>query len=136
MERTNNNSEISNQLTLSKVLGRIFLKAIVENNTLVAEAILNEGVDLNYRDSSSGMTALHYVAASGFRPLLRILVKNENCNHLILDNKARVAAEVAFTSGSDPAIGRLLMKHFRRQYHVQKGIDSSLAEQSIKPNAP
>lgn len=70
---------------------------------------LDAGGDPNQRDSD-GMTALHYAAAFGARPCIRLLVKSGRCNYLLKDKYGRYASELAYEWGLDYAVGELLSK--------------------------
>ncbi|MNH42075.1 hypothetical protein D3C79_1036940 [compost metagenome] len=65
------------------------------------------------------MTALHYAAATGFRPCIRLLVNSGKCDYLIQDNKGRLASELAYEWGRDNAVGLLLQKKEVRQAYEE-----------------
>lgn len=65
------------------------------------------------------MTALHYAAATGFRPCVRMLVNSGLCNYLLKDNKGRLASELAYEWGKDYAVGLLLQKKEVRQAYEE-----------------
>ncbi|MCY1464084.1 hypothetical protein D9M71_820610 [compost metagenome] len=65
------------------------------------------------------MTALHYAAATGFRPCIRLLVNSGKCDYLIKDNKGRLASELAYEWGRDYAVGLLLQKKEARQAYQE-----------------
>ncbi|MNZ11889.1 Ankyrin repeats (3 copies) [compost metagenome] len=76
------------------------------------------GTGVNARDKF-GMTALHYAAAMGFRPCIRLLVNSGKCDYLIKDNKGRLASDLAYEWGRDAAVGLLLQKKEVRQAHEE-----------------
>lgn len=78
------------------------------------ERAIQSGIDVNAQDKF-GMTALHYAAATGFRPCIRLLVNSRRCDYLLKDNKGRLASELAYEWGRDFAVGLLLQKKEVRQ---------------------
>ncbi|MNF96982.1 Ankyrin repeats (3 copies) [compost metagenome] len=82
------------------------------------ERDIQSGIDVNAQDKF-GMTALHYAAATGFRPCIRLLVNSGRCNYLLKDNKGRLASELAYEWGRDYAVGLLLQKKEVRQENEQ-----------------
>jgi len=90
-----------------------------------AEAMKREiegGAAINARDRETGATALHFVAAQGARPCLRILLASGKCDHLARDRQGRLASELAGVYGRDPAMARLLMRKELQQARAQ-GLD-------------
>ncbi|MGG6351650.1 ankyrin repeat domain-containing protein [Pseudomonas putida] len=79
---------------------------------------IKSGTDVNAQDRF-GMTALHYAAATGFRPCIRLLVNSGKCNYLIKDNKGRLASDLAYEWGRDYAVGLLLQKKEARQAYQE-----------------
>lgn len=83
---------------------------------------LIKGGNVNERLPGTGETVLHVAAATGARDALRLLIQIEGCDFLIRDNCGRLASEVAFVVGNDPAVARLLRIKERKQAKKQ-GVD-------------
>ena len=87
-----------------------------------AQALKREiagGASVTARDFNSGATALHYVAAQGARPCLRVLLATGKCDHLARDREGRLASELAGVYGRDPAMARLLIRKELQQARAQ-----------------
>ncbi len=95
-----------------------FIRNVKCGYMLSIELDIQSGIDVNAQDKF-GMTALHYAAASGFRPCIRLLVKCGRCNYLLKDNKGRLASELAYEWGKDYAVGLLLQKKEVRQAYEE-----------------
>ena len=91
-----------------------FFQKVKAGDVREVELDLLLGIDVNARDKF-GMTALHYAAAMGFRPCIRLLVNSGKCDYLIQDNKGRLASDLAYEWGRDNAVGLLLQKKEARQ---------------------
>jgi|GEM_PF-5603437 len=91
-----------------------FIRDVRSGRLAQASNALLRGVNVNAQDKF-GMTALHYAAASGFRPCIRLLVNSGQCNYLLQDNRGRLASELAYEWGQDKAVGLLLQKKEVRQ---------------------
>lgn len=91
-----------------------FFQKVKAGDVREVELDLLLGIDVNARDKF-GMTALHYAAAMGFRPCVRLLVNSGKCDYLIKDNKGRLASDLAYEWGKDNAVGILLQKKEVRQ---------------------
>ena len=89
-------------------LGREFLKAAERGNAPMVGAFIEEGFPANYQDRQSEETALHISAAVRARKVLRVLIESGLCNYLIRDKGGRLASELAYLFGHDPAAARLL----------------------------
>jgi ankyrin repeat protein len=100
----------------------LFLQYVKEGNALAAKELMGDGLDVNAQDEY-GMTPLHYAAAMGARPCIRLLVNSEKCDYLIQDNKGRYASELAFEWAKDYAVGVLLSKKQAKQAY---GRDTSV----------
>lgn len=89
-------------------LGKKFLFAAERGRVEQVQDFLDAGVPINYQDPVTGKTALHEAAGSCARPLILAMIKNEECDFLIRDKRGRLASELAFVIGDDPALARLL----------------------------
>jgi ankyrin repeat protein len=83
-------------------------------------ALITRGVDVNFQDERR-MTALHYAAAYGARPCIRVLVATARCDYLLKDDQNRYAFELAIEWAADYAVARLLAKK-QRQQALREGV--------------
>jgi len=100
-------------------LGREFLKAVERGNAPVVGAYIEEGFPANYQDRRTQETALHISAAVKARKVLRVLLDCGLCNFLLRDKGGRLASELAYLFGQDPAAARLLATKERKQAEAQ-----------------
>ena len=100
-------------------LGRDFLKAAERGNAPVVSAYIEEGFPVNYQDRQTQETALHISAGTSARKVLRVLLDCGLCNFLLRDKGGRLASELAYLFGHDPAAARLLGTKERRQAEAQ-----------------
>jgi hypothetical protein len=103
----------------TNVIGRQFLKAAERGNAPMVGAFIEEGFPANYQDRLTEETALHISAASGARNVLRVLVDCGLCNFLLRDKGGRLASELAYLFGHDPAAARLLGSKERKQADLE-----------------
>lgn len=101
-----------------KVREQKFIREVKAGKVSSVERSIQLGINVNAQDKF-GMTALHYAAATGFRPCIRLLVNSGKCDYLLQDNKGRLASELAYEWGRDYAAGLLLQKKEARQAHEQ-----------------
>ncbi|MCE6978596.1 ankyrin repeat domain-containing protein [Pseudomonas frederiksbergensis] len=97
---------------------QMFIRDVKDGNILSIKFAIQSRTDVNAQDKF-GMTALHYAAATGFRPCIRLLVNSGLCNYLLKDNKGRLASELAYEWGKDYAVGLLLQKKEVRQAYEE-----------------
>jgi ankyrin repeat protein len=100
-------------------LGREFLKAAERGNAPVVGAYIEEGFPVNYQDRQTQETALHISAGTRARKVLRVLLDCGLCNFLLRDKGGRLASELAYLFGHDPAVARLLGTKERKQAEAQ-----------------
>lgn len=114
--------ELLPQLRGDRVLnaiGREFLQAAERGNPQMIGALIEEGVPANWQDPQTGQTALHVTAATKARRALRVLIGSSRCDYLLRDRQGRLASEMAYLYGEDPAVTRWLRIHERRQAEAQ-----------------
>ena len=108
---------IIDQKTLD--LANRFLEAAAWGDEKIVQAYINLGFPVNYQDPRTGTTALHEAAGTQARDVVRFLIKLEECDFLIRDNKGRLPSEMAYLYGNDPALARLLGNKERKQAQAQ-----------------
>lgn len=96
-------------------LGREFLRAAERGNAPMVAAFIEEGFPAKFQDRLTGETALHISAATGARKVLRVLLGSGLCDFLLRDKGGRLASELAYLFGKDPAAARLLGIKERKQ---------------------
>ncbi|MEW8185651.1 MAG: ankyrin repeat domain-containing protein [Candidatus Thiodiazotropha endolucinida] len=96
-------------------LSQQFLEAVERGNPETVKIFLDAGIDINYQHPRSGQTALHVAAAAQARQAVRVLLATGKCDFLIRDRLGRLASELAYTHGGDPAVARLLGNKERKQ---------------------
>jgi hypothetical protein len=89
-------------------LVREFIRAAENGDEENLGHLIDQGVPVNFKDPLTGATALHYIAAYNARPAFRVLIKSKDLDYLVRDKRGRLASELAFAGGDDPAMGRLL----------------------------
>ncbi|MEW8073220.1 MAG: ankyrin repeat domain-containing protein [Candidatus Thiodiazotropha sp.] len=77
--------------------------------------LINTGCKVNYQDPDTGATALHMAAANQALKVLRYLITLPHIDYLLRDKKGRLASEMAFIYGHDPAVARLLRIKEKKQ---------------------
>ncbi|WP_137137946.1 ankyrin repeat domain-containing protein [Pseudomonas asiatica] len=106
------------EAAIEKVREQEFIREVKAGKVSSVERSIQLGINVNAQDKF-GMTALHYAAATGFRPCIRLLVNSGQCNYLLQDNKGRLASELAYEWGRDYAVGLLLQKKEARQAYEE-----------------
>lgn len=96
-------------------LGNQFIKTAQRGNADKLQAFIEEGFPVNYQHPKTGQTVLHVTAACKAREALRGILGTGQCDFLIRDSRGRLASEMAFLYGEDPALARLLRIKERKQ---------------------
>jgi len=102
-------------------LGDEFHQVAERGNPEKIKIFIEEGFPVNWQHPMTGQTALHVVAACQARKALRALLNSGQCDFLIRDKQGRLASEIAYLNGNDPAVARLLGNKERKQAEA-KGI--------------
>lgn len=102
-------------------LGRDWLDAARHGENAALIAFIEEGFPIDYSDPRTGETALHAAAGSQARPAVRLLVHRWP-DFLIRDRRGRLASELAYLYGEDPAMARLLAIR-ERKFAIATGRD-------------
>src|SRR3974390_2861087 len=92
-----------------------FIAAAESGNVPIVRCYIEEGFPANWQDSGTGETALHGAAGTRARAVPRVLVGSGRCDFLRRDAEGRLASEMAFLFGDDPAAARWLRIYERRQ---------------------
>ncbi|MCU7837967.1 MAG: ankyrin repeat domain-containing protein [Candidatus Thiodiazotropha sp. (ex Troendleina suluensis)] len=100
-------------------LSQQFLDAVERGNPDTVQIFLDAGIDINYQHPHTGQTALHVAATAQARHAMRVLLATGKCDFLIRDRLGRLASELAYTHGGDPALARLLGNKERKQAEEQ-----------------
>lgn len=103
-------------------LAREFLHIARRGNLRMLSGFIEEGFPVNWQDARTGQSALHIAAAAKGRKALLILAESGRCDFLLWDKEGRLASEMAFLYGDNPAAARWLRIHERRQA-AERGID-------------
>jgi hypothetical protein len=88
-------------------LGREFIEAARDGDGDLVRAFMEEGFPMLYSDPRTRETALHAAAGSRARPALRVLVQHWP-DFLTRDHYGRLASELAYLYGEDPATAHML----------------------------
>jgi ankyrin repeat protein len=99
--------------------GYALLRAAKDADEKGLQTLIEKGVPVNFQETTTGATALHYTAAYAARPAFRVLMASSACDFLIRDRKGRLASEMAGVFGDDPAMARLLRIKERKQAQGQ-----------------
>lgn len=108
----------------SQVLGQRLVEMIKRFDAKAVRTLILAEANVNVQDEF-GMTPMHYAAALGARPCLRILISSKRCDLTIHDNEYRYSSQLAMRFSRDYAVARLLSKHEARQLH-EKGLPGRL----------
>lgn len=100
-------------------LGREFLRAAEHGDEQSVRVFLMAGFPANWQDPDTGESALHVAAGSKARMVMRLLVETGFCDYLLRDAQGRLASELAYVHGEDPALARLLGNKERKQAEEQ-----------------
>ncbi|HXW21980.1 MAG TPA: hypothetical protein VEK14_03660 [Rhodomicrobium sp.] len=113
-------------------LGRDWIESARRGNVAAVRALLEEGFPITYHDRLTGETALHAAAGSQARPVVRLLLPIWP-DFLIRDGQGRLASEVAYLYGQDPALSRLLAIKEQKQ-HDAKPVKSGPLKRRANPH--
>lgn len=102
----------------AQVYGQRLIDCVKNGDAPAAKLLLDHGANINTQDEHK-MTALHYAAAYGARPCIRLLTSFNECSYLLKDYKDRYASDLAYECGKDYAVGLLLQKKQVRQAYAQ-----------------
>jgi len=104
--------------TITRV-GTELLHVAEHGNPEKLKIFIEVGFPVNWQHPMTGQTALHVVAACQARKALRALLNSGQCDFLIRDKQGRLASEIAYLHGNDPAVARLLGNKERKQAEAQ-----------------
>lgn len=96
-----------------------YYEAVARGNPHKLKQVLDKGFPINFQNPETDETALHSLAAGGARAAIRVLLAHADCDFLIRDKQGRLASELAYLYGRDPALARLLGNKERKQAQAQ-----------------
>jgi hypothetical protein len=88
-------------------LGREFVEAARDGDGDLVRAFMEEGFPMLWSDERTRETALHAAAGSRARPAVRVLVQHWP-DFLMRDSRGRLASELGYLYGEDPAMAHML----------------------------
>jgi hypothetical protein len=88
-------------------LGREYIEAARDGDSDLVRAFMEEGFPIEWSERRTSETALHAAAGSRARPAIRLLVQHWP-DFLVRDRQGRLASELAYLYGEDPAMAHLL----------------------------
>jgi hypothetical protein len=112
-------------------LGRDWIESARRGNVAAVRAWLEEGFPITYQDRLTGETAMHAAAGSQARGVVRLLLPLWP-DFLIRDGQGRLASELAYLYGEDPALSRLLAIKEQKQ-HDAKPVKSRPLKRRVSP---
>ena len=101
-------------------LGREFIEAARDGDGDLVRAFMEEGFPMQFFDQRTRETALHAAAGSRARPAVRVLVQHWP-DFLMRDQHGRLASELAYLYGEDPAMAHMLGIKERKQAKAKGG---------------
>lgn len=102
---------------------RAFFFAVLEDDLETLQSTYaNMGMMVNIQDPETKATALHYAVGYRHKDVLKWLIKFEELDYLIRDEKGRLPSAIAFEEADDPVIGHFLVKKEAQQAE-ERGID-------------
>ena len=99
-------------------LGRDWIESARRGDVAAVRAWLEEGFPITYQDRLTGETAMHAAAGSQARAVVRLLLPLWP-DFLIRDGQGRLASELAYLYGEDPALSRLLAIKEQKQHEAK-----------------
>jgi ankyrin repeat protein len=116
-------------------LGLELLEAARECNAAKLQRLIDRNAPVDFMDPVDRATALHYIAAYGARPALRVVLKSGKANFILRDGQGRMPSQLAREYGRDDAMARLLLIKEIREAQA-RGIDpASLYKRSARKAA-
>lgn len=99
-------------------LGHDWIESARRGDVAAVRAWLEEGFPITHQDKLTGETALHAAAGSQARSVVRLLLPIWP-DFLIRDGQGRLASELAYLYGEDPALSRLLAIKEQKQHEAK-----------------
>lgn len=119
LEQLKKEQDPDKQFYLALEMGREFLRVCERGNIKFLMIFKRLGFPLSYQDPITSQTGLTKAAASKARGSIRFLVSSGQCDYLKRDKHGRLASEIAYVFGGDPAVSRLLAIKQRKQADAQ-----------------
>lgn len=92
-----------------------YFGAVQRGDAETVSLLLKIAMPADFRHRKTNETGLHIAAACKARDVIRVLIRQPECDFLVRDKRGRLASELAFVYGSDPAVARLLRIKERQQ---------------------
>jgi ankyrin repeat protein len=113
-------------------LGLEFVEAARECDAAKLQRLIDRNAPVDYVDPIDRATALHYIAAYGARPALRVILKSGKGNFILRDSKGRMPSQLAREYGRDAAMARLLLMKEIREARARSIDPTSLYKRSAR----
>lgn len=89
-------------------VGMRLIDAARDGNVSVVGQIATSSHSINFHDPKTGRAAIHEIADSGSRRLLKAFLKADGINYLAKDNNGQLASDIAQVGNRDRVIQRFL----------------------------
>tara|TARA_R110002110_G_scaffold257206_2_gene473155 strand:- start:9688 stop:11580 length:1893 start_codon:yes stop_codon:yes gene_type:complete len=86
----------------------LFIEMVASQKYRRAIELIDQVGDINVRDPTHGVTALHYAASRSALPLLRHLQERDDLDYLAQDEEGRYPSEMAWHIARNPELGQQL----------------------------
>ena len=105
----------------------LLMLSVKYKNPRFIKLLLDNGADINLKNSLYGDTALHYAAQIKNKEIIELLIENKDCDYLIKNSKNETIIDIA-TKSANTEIYSLLAKKYGDQqkiYEENQNKDSS-----------
>ncbi|HKJ74227.1 MAG TPA: ankyrin repeat domain-containing protein [Alphaproteobacteria bacterium] len=116
-ERAQSGKTVAETKPAAEGFGELLIRAVEHGEAEKVRSLIDEGVDVNFRDEANGATALHYAAALSAQFCLLELIRSGQCDYLVRDKQGLYPSEVAFEIADNLRIGSILAEKEADQAH-------------------
>ena len=105
----------------------LLMLSVKYKNPKFIKLLLDNGADINLKNSIYGDTALHYAAQIKNKEIIELLIENNNCDYLIKNSKNETIIDIA-TKSANTEIYSLLAKKYgdqKKLYEENQNKDSN-----------